>query len=641
VGRAARLLVVCVPAAVCALWTILAGKDVNWDLLNYHYYLPFELLAGRLEQDFFAASALSYLNPLGYLPFYLMVSAGWHSIAASIALAVVHSTAIPLLYLIAWRLFDGLPPRERVGLASLAAALGVASPVWWVAVGSSYLDTLLVPPMLAGLLLLLGAGAHPVRRAAAAGALFGAVAALKYSNAIFALAALPLACALPGLSWRARLHAGAGYAVGGVLAVAVFAGPWLALMWREFGNPVFPMMNAWFQSPDALPNNLVGARFQPADLAAVAAFPLRLALMDRSVYAEIFAPDFRPAALVAAAAALAVVVALRPRAPAARALRGADWRVLGFLGCALVLWLASSANARYGMLVLLLTGVGLARLAERLLSAAAARVALAVLLAAQLAASIMASPMRWYVAEPWSRHWLPYAAPERALREPALYISVEVLTMSVIAPFLHPDSSLVNLSGGHSIPSASPKLATLLERHRGRVRSLGRGPQLFDGRPRNPQLAAYDAAFRRIGYRVDPADCFVIPWRRDDEDALSRAANLLVLDKSAEEPLSAVSCALRATPRDPADVAAELRVSALFDRVEKACPGLFHGQTGVTEPLGSGWARNYSGLDTRLEALDGRLIANRYYRGRVEIDLGAQADWERGAPGLPPQCTSR
>ena len=61
------------PAALCATWTVLAGKDVNWDLLNYHYYVPYQLLAGRLEQDFFAASAQSYLNPVGYLPFYLMV----------------------------------------------------------------------------------------------------------------------------------------------------------------------------------------------------------------------------------------------------------------------------------------------------------------------------------------------------------------------------------------------------------------------------------------------------------------------------------------------------------------------------------------------------------------------------------------
>src|SRR5919108_4183664 len=86
------------PMLVCSVWTLYAGKDLNWDLLNYHYYVPFELLAGRLGQDFFAASAQSYLNPLGYLPFYLMVSSGWHSVVVSTLLALVHSLSIGLLY---------------------------------------------------------------------------------------------------------------------------------------------------------------------------------------------------------------------------------------------------------------------------------------------------------------------------------------------------------------------------------------------------------------------------------------------------------------------------------------------------------------------------------------------------------------
>src|SRR3954471_11334132 len=206
--RPALFPVLAVPAALCAVWTVLAGKDVSWDLLNYHYYLPFELVAGRISQDFLAASAQSYLNPVGYLPFYWMVAAGWHSVGVSIILAAAHSLSIALLYLLAWRLFAHLAPRRRAAFAALAAALGVATAVWWSTVGGSFLDPLLLPLMLAGVLLLLQSGQHPVRVAALAGALFGAAAALKYSNAIFALAALPLALALPGLPVATRVRAG-------------------------------------------------------------------------------------------------------------------------------------------------------------------------------------------------------------------------------------------------------------------------------------------------------------------------------------------------------------------------------------------------------------------------------------------------
>ena len=240
------------PAVICAAWSVYAGKDVNWDLLNYHYYLPYELLGRRLEQDFFAASAQSYLNPIGYLPFYEMVSHGWHNVLVSIVLAAAHSVSIGLLYLIGRQLFAHLPIRERRAVSILAAALGAATGVYWMTVGGSFLDALLVPPMLAALLLLVREDGHAASRAAVAGALFGAAAALKYSNAAFALAALPLSLAMPGLAGASRLRSCLAYVSAAALAVGVLAGPWFALLWREFGNPVIPLMNAWFRSSDAL-----------------------------------------------------------------------------------------------------------------------------------------------------------------------------------------------------------------------------------------------------------------------------------------------------------------------------------------------------------------------------------------------------
>ena len=311
--------------------------------------------------------------------------------------------------------------------------------------------------------------------------------------------------------------------------------------------------------------------------------------------------------------------------------------MLAFFAASLVLWLASSANARYGLIVLLIAGVALARIAERLLPAGTARVALAVLLVVQFGMSVMASPRRWFIAEPWSLRWLPYDAPQRALREPALYLTVEVLPMAVLAPFVHPASSFVNFRGQHSIQSDSPRLAALLERHRERVRTLGRGLELVDGKPREEQLRAYDATLLRIGYRVDAEDCFTIPWRRDDEDLLSRAANRLAGPLAPHEPLSVVSCGLRTATRNPADVEKERHISVLFDRMEKTCPSLFRGQTAVTEPLGSGWSRNYPGLDARLEAYADMVILHRY-RAAMYISLGRLADWERGDATLPPQC---
>src|SRR5437879_6126942 len=222
-----------------------------------------------------------------------MVAYGWHSVAVSIVLATAHSLSIGLLYLIAHTLFANLPPRERIIFSCLAAALGGATGVYWMTVGGSFLDPLLVPPMLAGLLLLLREDAHAARRAALAGALFGAAAALKYSNAIYALAALPLALAMPGLAGASRLRACFAYVLGAAVAVGLLAGPWFALLTREFGNPVFPLLNGWFRSPHALPINLIGERFALRDPIALLAFPFRMLSLDPSIYSENFRSEER------------------------------------------------------------------------------------------------------------------------------------------------------------------------------------------------------------------------------------------------------------------------------------------------------------------------------------------------------------
>jgi hypothetical protein len=180
-----------------------------------------------------------------------------------------------------------------------------------------------------------------------------------------------------------RLRAGLGYVAGGALTVLVLAGPWFVLLAREFGNPVFPLLNAWFHSPDGPSYNIANVRFTPADWKALLGFPFRMATLDRALYSENFAPDIRFAALVAALAALPVLAVRRPTPQAA--LGPLDWRVLGFFAAGFALWLASSANARYGLPVLLLAGLALARLVERALPLRAARLALALLLALQVA----------------------------------------------------------------------------------------------------------------------------------------------------------------------------------------------------------------------------------------------------------------
>src|SRR5688572_24878859 len=607
--RGMLLAVFGVPALLFASWTVVAGKDLNWDLLHYHYYIAHSLLEGRFTQDYFAARTESYLNPLGYVPFYLMVQAGWHSVLVSMLLAALHAASIGFLYLLSWRLFAHRPLRSRVALAALGAALGAASAVFWATAGTSFLDPLLVVPMLGGALLLLGARAgQTTGRAIAAGLLFGLAAALKYSNAFYALAGLVLVASIPAAAWKERLRATVAYTMGGAVAAGLAAGPWLARLGRAFGNPFFPHLNGLFGSPEAPPFMLASGRFVPESLGEALAFPLTLASGQAMSYGEMNAPDLRFAVAALAAAALglaALVPALRPRVPSAgfaTAVRLWAFFLVGFAA-----WVATSANARYGLMVLLLVGPCCAYAVERLLPRHGAAV-LTALLAAQIAVCASISPSRWWVAERWSKGWFGFAAPERARTEPALYLMVEPLAMTAAIGFLHPGSSFANLQGRDPSTPGWRRLGALRERNAGRVRVLGRGVRLqADGKPRPEAVEASNWTLSRFGYQVDTSDCFAIDWQPDDTDTLSRWANsVTVRGESRRSIMSLGSCALAEVKRDPAEIEEEARMSGLFSRIEQACPRLFRGETAVTERLGTEWVRNYPALDARLETAEGR-----------------------------------
>ena len=332
------------------------------------------------------------------------------------------------------------------------------------------------------------------------------------------------------------VRAGAcAYVAGGALAVAVLAGPWLALMMREFGNPVFPLMNAWFQSPDAPPVNLVSGASRRRTSSRRSLFPFRMVVLDRSLYSEIFAPDLRFAALAR--------LRCRRRAAGASGASVADWRLLGFF--ALALRCCGSRPRRTRATAWCCScSPGVVPRAPRRAPAAAARRAHRARRAARAAARAPRSSRRRRAGSSPSRGrrtGFPTTCPSARCASRRCTSRVETLPMAVVAPFRPSRIRRSSTCAASTrLPPDSPRLAALLERHRGRVRVLGRA---LDAQP----AAANATTLRRIGYRLDPADCFTIEWRRDDgRCALAR--------RELDQPHAAVERAavggeLRAAPR--------------------------------------------------------------------------------------------
>jgi hypothetical protein len=197
----------------------------------------------------------------------------------------------------------------------------------------------------------------------------------------------------------------------------------------------------------------------------------------------------------------------------------------------------------------------------------------------------------------------------------------------------------VSLLGRPSPSPGSGRLERLLGRGDRPVRALGRGLRLQeDGKPRPEVVAEYDSKLLRFGFRLDTTDCFSIPWRAADQNALSRWANMFSAQQEARDRImSLASCALARAQRDPRDLEEERRISAVFDRVERECRRLFRGQTSVTERLGPEWQRSYVELEARMETRAGRVVLAPWFK-LVYYDLGALESWQRGDPAL---CETR
>src|SRR4030095_7472284 len=94
------ILAACIAAA--AGLSLALGQDANWDLQNYHYYIPWAWAHGKraYTTDVVAAQLQTYHNPLPDLPFFAMVTADWAP--ATIAMVMAIPAGIAAFFL--WKL---------------------------------------------------------------------------------------------------------------------------------------------------------------------------------------------------------------------------------------------------------------------------------------------------------------------------------------------------------------------------------------------------------------------------------------------------------------------------------------------------------------------------------------------------------
>ena len=421
-------------AGVAYAW--FAGEDINWDWQNYHEYSAFALIHGQFNEDVAPAGIQTFLNPLAYLPAYILR----HSVAApfwGMLLGAIHGLNLALIFWLSRSLLNGAASGLMLAASVAIAAFG---PMTLSEVGTSFADILTALPVIAGVGLMLPAKPQHRARHLIAGILIGGAAGLKLTNMVFFVAAGA------SLLFAARpLMALSCFAAGGAIGGLGTGGAWSWMLWEQFGNPLFPFYNTIFRSPEAPTEAIADLRFMPHNLWEAAAYPFYWAIgIHRSSEGPFRDPRFAILFILFVAneaASLFYKIRIFTRR---------DKQFLLFFAVAYGMWLLAFSIHRYAIALELLSAPLIVLLLSRFLRAlqlkaarpyspAGANVA-AVTVAVAIA--LWSQPADW-LRRPWSDPYRPVLS--GPLLKPATYLLIEK-PVGYVVPLLPPESRAYQLA---------------------------------------------------------------------------------------------------------------------------------------------------------------------------------------------------
>lgn len=269
-GVARNLLVLLTGMLLGGLWSVYLGKELNWDLANYHFYNPFAFFNHRSAQDIWPMEFVHvhFTPTLDFLTYFLITV--FSPKTTMFLLGTLHGINFFLLFVIA-RLLLGQTGLVPFLLALSLAFLGLYGPTVLPSIGSFQHDNLISLFVLGFLFLQLKSlqiwSVH-LRIASYlqffAGILLGIGVGAKLTAALYVPGAI-LALIFLSLPFRVKISFLFILSLGIGIGVLISSAYWMALLWEQHGNPIFPLWNGIFHSPDFPAINWHDERFLPKD----------------------------------------------------------------------------------------------------------------------------------------------------------------------------------------------------------------------------------------------------------------------------------------------------------------------------------------------------------------------------------------
>jgi hypothetical protein len=459
-------------------YSIMLGTDMNWDLMNYHFYVPYALVQFRYTYDIAPAQLQTYFNPTIDIPTFLLIDQ-LNSEPRLIAFIIgaAHGVNIYVLTRLAWALFNAELTWKRSLLTILAVAIGITGAAFAPLIGTTTGDLFISALVLSGLYFVAIQifGQNPNNRSTGlfiGAGLVGLAVGLKPVAAVYACGLLAAVAISTAVNYREKIAIPLGLAIG-----CLISGGWyLVTMELLFQNPVFPFFNGFFRSPYWEPYSFRDLRFLPTTFHDWIFYPLRWALAHKPVVSELPFRDPRAAIVLTliTTAILAWILTYMRRYER----RYADSAVivrLPFLSTfwivSYILWLAVFSIYRYFVPLELLSGVLIVGLIMKFFHSAEK----AILLSAIVFAPVFLLTERLDFGHgPFARRYIDVNAP--ALEPDSLVIIVGDEPVSFVIPFLNPKARFIGIRNNMLQPTQKNLLVDrakdLINSHRGPLFTL-------------------------------------------------------------------------------------------------------------------------------------------------------------------------
>lgn len=527
-----QILTLVIIPLIVGWFSVLMGRDINWDLKNYHYYNAYAFLENRMDFDIAPAQLQTFINPLGDLPFYWTTKyfPAWVS---GFILGIIHGFNLSLVLLIFWKNFKHSNTMFKLLLGISIVVVSGLTPGFISELGTTINDNLVSLFVLGAIYTLittfgLESEKHTfLFRVGFAGLIMGVGVGIKPSITIFAISSAFVFSALQ-TSWKEKLVSLIIYGCMGVIGGIASAGFWWWELWARFGNPFFPFYNHVFKSSYFHTVPLTWSPFAPENVWEYLAWPFIFSQDSLRVNQLPFS-DIRFALLYAVVIVWLLVYMARKfcgfnqmntnEGNHSFDIKSGNFILLFFL-LSYILWIRESATYRYMIPLELLVPLCFLVTLERFVRSGKLRAIIAV--GAVCLTFLFFKPFDWGRLD-WDHSYFSVEASRLDDSGNPVVIMLGRAPMSYVIPqfpanyrFVRPEG---NLFGGERIKFRnSPFFFTIkdfLEKHNGNIYIL------FD-KNENIEL---EPGLERLGLDPNIQDCFLLVLNTPDQLKFCRLAD--------------------------------------------------------------------------------------------------------------------